>query len=76
MGGSAKGGDAVISTKDKSVLQLITRSPDGGDGWRVVSKVCWPLIEQFGEPKLIEIDKQNMRVRLTESGRTVVEFAL
>lgn len=66
----------MISTQDKQFLQLLKRSPDRGDGWRSVSKTCWPLVEDFKTPELIEIDKENMRVRLTEAGSNVVMFAV
>ncbi len=56
--------------------QDINRSPDRGDGWRSVSETCWPLIESFGTPELIETDKDNMRVRLTDKGSAVATFAL
>lgn len=65
-----------MADKDKDFLRLLDRSPDRGDGWRSVSETCWPLVEQFGVPELIEIDKDNMRVRLTDSGIAVVHFAL
>lgn len=66
----------MISTQDKDFLRLIARSPDRGDGWRSVSKVCWTLVEQFGTPELIEVDSDNMRVRLTPDGEALVTFAL
>jgi len=66
----------MISNADKEFLRLVTRSPDRGDGWRSVSSACWALVEQFGTPELLEVDKHNMRVRLTEAGVAVVQFAL
>lgn len=66
----------MICQQDKNFLRLIERSPDCGDGWRSVSAVVWPLVEQFETPELIEIDKPGMRVRPTESGQAVIDFAL
>ena len=65
----------MLSKQDSEFLRLIGRSPDRGDGWRSVSAVCWPLVEQFGTPELLEIDKENSRVRLTADGVTVLEYA-
>lgn len=66
----------MISTQDRNTLKLIERSPDRGDGWRSVSKTCWPLIEAFAERDLLEIDHQGMRVRFSEAGQAVVMFAI
>ena len=55
---------------------MLARSPDHGDGWRSVSQICWQLVEAFGAPDLIEVDKENMRARLTKDGEAVVFFAL
>lgn len=69
-------GHAMLSDFDKDVLKLIQRSPDRGDGWRSVSTTCWPLIEGFRTPELIEVDGDSKRVRLTEDGVAVVTFSL
>lgn len=66
----------AISNSDKQFLLLISRSPDHGDGWRSVSQVCWPLVESFETPELIQIDKDAMRIRLTEAGKAVVTFGI
>lgn len=66
----------MISSYDKDVLKLIARSPDRGDGWRSVSEVCWTLLERFGTPDLIELDRPGNRVRLTDEGEAVVMYAL
>ena len=50
------------------------RSPDKGDGWRKVSLTAYPLVERFPHQDLIERDDENLRVRLTEKGKTVVEY--
>jgi hypothetical protein len=66
----------MITDQDKHFLRLVARSPDRGDGWRTVSETCWPLVEQVGTKELIEVDKDNMRVRLTSDGEAVVLYAL
>lgn len=66
----------MLNFYDKEILRLIQRSPDVGDGWRSVSKVCWKLIEKFTATELVEIDALNRKVRLTDSGKIVVDFAL
>lgn len=66
----------MINTQDKNFLALISRSPDEGDGWRSVSDVCWKLVEQFKSPELIEIDKENRRVRPTAEGDVVIRYLI
>ena len=66
----------MLNTQDRDFLKLLARSPDRGDGWRNVSKLCWQLVEAFGTPELLEIDAENRRVRLTAAGQAVVEFAI
>jgi hypothetical protein len=65
-----------MTMQEKDFLRLLSRSPGSTDGWRNVSKMCWPLVETFGQKELIEVDQEGMRVRLTESGKTVVKFLL
>lgn len=66
----------MIPEKDKEFIKLIVRSPDRGDGWRNVSDVVWPLVEAFSVSALIEVDKENKRIRLTQEGVTFVTYAL
>jgi preprotein translocase subunit SecA len=65
-----------ISRFDRDFLLLLVRSKDIGDGWRQVSDRLWKLVTMFSEPELIEVDEPNKRVRLTDKGATIVEFAL
>lgn len=66
----------MIPTQDRDFLRLLERSKDHGDGWRRVSKTCWTLVEAFKTTELLEMDKENMRVRLTPAGIIVVKFVL
>jgi len=66
----------MLKPQDADFLRLVNRSPDRGDGWRSVSKTCWPLVTAFTTPELIEIDEPNMLVRLTDEGQAVVDFSL
>lgn len=66
-----------MSDRAKQFLRLLLRSPDRGDGWRLVSKMVWPLVQDFEHPELIEFiqdpDGTN-RVRLTERGKIVADY--
>ena len=66
----------MLSTKDRDFIRLLLRSPDNGDGWRIVSGPCWQFVEEFGSHDLIEADKLKMRVRLTADGLVVAKYAL
>jgi hypothetical protein len=68
----------MITARDRNILQLLLRSPDVGEGWRNVSEVVWPFIENFNEKSLIETEKHDKggRVRLTHDGRVVCKFAV
>lgn len=57
-------------------MQLILRSKDCGDGWRNVSELLWRLVEVFHHPELLEIDKPNMRIRLSERGKIIAEYLI
>lgn len=64
--------------KLKSVIRLIERSPDIGEGWRSVSPMLMRgLIEPFEDQTLIEWEKDGAeggRVRLTDKGRDVLPY--
>lgn len=67
----------ALKPNDLSFLHLVMRSPDQGEGWRKVSKACWPLIEKFGHPELIEAEptpEGGGRMRLSERGAAVVDY--
>jgi len=66
----------MITKKDREILLLLMRSRDSGDGWRNVSKACWPLVESFDEKKLLEIDSDNHRVRLSPDGNVIVQYSI
>lgn len=63
-----------LSQQDKNFLALILRSPNIGDGWRQVSKTLWPLVDMFGRQELIEINKDELRIRLSETGKIVIDY--
>lgn len=69
----------MISDNSRGFLKLLLRSPDIGEGWRKVSKTTRPLVEKFPEKELLEIQDHadgTARVRLSEKGRIVVEYAV
>jgi hypothetical protein len=63
----------MLNPKDAGFIRLLMRSPDRGDGWRSVSSVCWPLVEEFTAKELLEINPDLLRVRLTEAGQAVAK---
>jgi hypothetical protein len=67
---------AMMTRQDQDFLKLLLRSPDRGDGWRSVSEACWQLVDSFENKRLLEIDKEQMRVRLTDDGELVAQLAL
>jgi hypothetical protein len=61
-----------------TLLRLIERSPDRGDGWRSVSDTLWPYIsEQCAKfPTLVEIEHGDPgRVRLTTEAENVLRWS-
>lgn len=66
----------MITDNNRSFLKLLLRSPDIGDGWRKVSDVVWPLVEQFDKPELLEKDTDGRRVKLSPDGETVVAYLI
>ena len=65
-----------LSTADKSFLSLLLRSDDLGDGWRRVSSAVWTLVDEFPHKKLIQTWPAQQKVRLTRTGKVVVEYLL
>lgn len=68
----------MLEDKQIQTMKLINRSPDRGEGWRSVTKVCWPLLKNV-PTELIEREQAedgSGRVRFTEKGQVIVEFAL
>lgn len=65
-----------LSDRQKSFLQLISRSPDRGDGWRSVGRVLWDHVVGWASdmPELIEVDKDTYSLRFTPEGKIVVRY--
>jgi len=63
--------EAAMNQSNKDFLKLIKRSPDRGDGWRSISDQLLPLCESAANamPDLLEFEKENSRIRLTEMGK-------
>lgn len=67
-----------MSVPPLTLLRLVERSPDRGEGWRSVSLTLWPYIsEQCGKfPALFEIEPGNPgRVRLTGKAEAVLRWS-
>ncbi len=63
-----------LSQQHKDTINLILRSRDIGDGWRICdSKVYEILIEPMPD-ELVEKDKTTLRVRLTPAGRIIADW--
>jgi len=65
-----------LTEKQIQTFHLLQRSPRDGDGWAVVSKVVWPLLNNMPD-ELIEKEiggDSYGRVRLTETGLKVVSY--
>ena len=66
-----------ITDKEINTIRLIMRSPDLGLGWRNVSSACWPLVDGFTKPELIETKKNSDgggTVRLSERGAVLSDY--
>jgi hypothetical protein len=63
-----------ITENHRIMLLLIERSSDVGDGWRQVSTPLWRHVLEHFHPDLTEIDHENMRVRFTPEGITVMKY--
>ncbi len=64
-----------LTDKDKSIISLIMRSRDLGDGWRQCSLILFDAIFKYGvSSELVEVDSDEKRVRLTEEGRIVLKW--
>lgn len=59
-----------LSGGDKHFLRLIARDASN-EGWAKVSAQVMPLVEKM-PPALVEIDKDGMRIRLSQEGKDVV----
>lgn len=67
---------SALTDRETGFLRLLLRSPDQGEGWRKVSPVVWPLVEQFTRQEVIETEAapDGGRVRLSERGRVLVDY--
>ena len=66
---------AKLTTQETELLRLIARSPDAGDGWRQASPAIYTLwLRSFGRPELVELDDENLRIRLSERGSIILEY--
>jgi len=63
----------LLTDKDRGFLGLVKRSPVIDDEWREVSDELWPLVLNV-HPKLIELDEQNKRVRLSPDGEILYKW--
>jgi hypothetical protein len=63
-----------MTEEQKSLLRLVARSPDIGDGWRQVSDVLWTHVQKWAHPGLTEIDEGLKRIRLSPDGLIVMRY--
>lgn len=64
-----------LDNEQASLLSLILRSPDHGDGWRSVSPVLWNALVPRMNDDLVEKEPatEGGRIRLTERGKIVCD---
>ena len=65
----------VLNENQRSFLRLVNRSLKGEE-WAKVSDTLWRFAQekQAEMPELVAIDKEGMRVKLTEKGQTVLAY--
>jgi hypothetical protein len=69
--------DNIINRAEcKSLVSLINRSPDTGDGWRNVSSLLMTLVVDFEDQSLIEWEYTDTggKVRLSPKGVEVAPY--
>ena len=68
----------ALTPEQKHCMRLAIRDA-GPDGWATVSKTLWPLVSKMLPEKLAETepnsDGSGGKIRITEDGRTVLEFS-
>lgn len=62
----------MITKEQLSIIKLIVRSPDQGDGWRkclpeIFEKIIAPMTDAL-------VEKNPPMVRLTAAGQTIAEW--
>ena len=68
-------GKSALSEHECSLLKLIHRSRDLGDGWKQCSEPLWlGLILPYAKLELVELNQDKKQVRLSEKGKVVVEY--
>lgn len=66
-----------LQDQQRDLLRLIARSPQDADGWANVSVTLLPSVSKWTHPELAELvanDDGTGRIRLTETGKTLLEW--
>ena len=64
-----------VSLQQIDLCKLINRSPDVGDGWRQSGPSLWTnLILKVKHDDLMELDHDNMLVKLTNEGSILLQY--
>ena len=65
-----------VNLNHKTMLRLIERSADIGEGWRQVSDALWDHVTENCHPDLVELDVVSKRVRFTPDGVVLMKYDL
>ncbi|AGH07440.1 hypothetical protein SUFG_00073 [Sulfitobacter phage phiCB2047-B] len=63
-----------LSKNEITMLKLIERSKDIGDGWRQASDQLWPHVVKEANKNLTELDHHLKRVRFNYDGNVVMKY--
>ena len=63
-----------LTDTQRDLLRLVARSNDVGEGWRRCSPLIYKALMPHAEEKLIERNDEAMRVRLTDTAKTLLEW--
>lgn len=63
-----------ITEQQRDTLRLLQRSPDRGDGWRTCAPKIFEVLIAPMPDELVEKDAENLKVRLTPEGQSVVTW--
>lgn len=63
-----------LSPASQSLIHLVMRSRDIGDGWRQCSKAVYDAVVEKAPDDLFEKDDQLFRVRFTVAAQTLVKY--